>query len=68
LQLRINDERISGAVIDNSSVLKRHSIGGEAFSLPSGLVCRGGEHFQWVDSFCERNFVLSDIDNPLVFP
>jgi len=66
--LGIDDERVSRAIVDDSSILERHSISGEAFSLPSGLVSGAGEHGQRVDSFTEWNLSNHDVLEPLVFP
>jgi len=59
--LRINNKWVSRAVIDNSGVLKRHSISRKTFSLPYGLVSRAGEYGKRVNSFSERNLLLNDV-------
>lgn len=64
----IDNERVSGAVVDDSSVLERHSISREAFSLPSSLVSGAGEYGQRIDSFTEWNLSGDDVLEPLCFP
>jgi len=49
--LGIDNKRVSGARVDDSSILKRDSISGETFSLPSGLHGEVGKNVKRINSF-----------------
>jgi len=68
LELWIDDERVSGARDNDSSVLERHSVCWESLSLPDCLVCSASEHLKWVDSLSDGDILLNDIWNPLLSP
>jgi len=66
--LRVDDEWVARAGVNDRGVLKRDTISGETFGLPASLVRGGREYEERVNSLGERNLLVDDVGEPLVLP